>query len=329
MSDKHISSYNSSTLSRPNWPWFGRRICTLFVLIGLLIIGSLSSFDTAEARRIGNGRSFGRQSQTINRQSATQRQQTMQQTIPSQAHHRPTSGPLRSSQWLGPLAGLVAGLGIAGLISHFGFGEAFSGMVSNLIVISIFLLAAIWLIRKITGFRKNADLAHANDYITGSCQFPFYANDEQTFQSRSYMDNHYNNETPYGSKEQSVVTNSLNTDAFLRNAKVYFIRLQAAWDQGNMQDIREFTTPEMFAEIKLDFEERGNEKNQTDIVQLDAELLDVEDHGKEHIASVRFHGLIRESLNDLASPFEEVWNLSRCGSNGWVLAGIQQLVKRH
>jgi hypothetical protein len=79
-----------------------------------------------------------------------------------------------------------------------------------------------------------------------------------------------------------------DTEAFLRSAKVYFVRLQAAWDQGNMADIREFTTPEMFAEIKIDLDSRGNEANQTDVVQLDAELVAIEDRGIEQSASVRF-----------------------------------------
>ncbi|WP_143137748.1 Tim44 domain-containing protein, partial [Burkholderia ubonensis] len=116
-----------------------------------------------------------------------------------------------------------------------------------------------------------------------------------------------------------------DTEAFLRSAKVYFVRLQAAWDQGNLADIREFTTPEMFAEIKIDLDSRGNEANQTDVVQLDAELVAIEDRGIEQSASVRFHGLIREAANAPAAPFDEVWNLAKSGSQGWLLAGIQQL----
>ncbi len=116
-----------------------------------------------------------------------------------------------------------------------------------------------------------------------------------------------------------------DTEAFLRSSKVYFVRLQAAWDQGNLADIREFTTPEMFAEIKIDLDSRGNESNQTDVVQLDAELVAIEDRGIEQSASVRFHGLIRESANASAAPFDEVWNLSKSGSQGWLLAGIQQI----
>ncbi|WP_247364106.1 Tim44 domain-containing protein, partial [Ralstonia pseudosolanacearum] len=118
-----------------------------------------------------------------------------------------------------------------------------------------------------------------------------------------------------------------DTQAFLRNAKVYFVRLQAAWDAGNLNDIREFTTPEMFAEIKMDLTDRGTVPNKTDVVSVEAELLGIETHPTEYLASVRFSGMIREETSAPAQPFAEVWNLTKPtqGSGGWVLAGIQQL----
>jgi predicted lipid-binding transport protein (Tim44 family) len=96
---------------------------------------------------------------------------------------------------------------------------------------------------------------------------------------------------------------------------------------GNIADIREFTTPEMFAEVKVDLDSRGAESNLTDVVQLNAELLGVEDHGSEYVASVRFSGLMRESSGAPAAPFVEIWNLSKStrAGEGWLLAGIQQV----
>jgi predicted lipid-binding transport protein (Tim44 family) len=131
-------------------------------------------------------------------------------------------------------------------------------------------------------------------------------------------------------QQQAVNPNvpaGFDTDAFVRNAKVYFVRLQDAWDRGNVNDIREFTTPEMFAEVKLDVDARGSAPNRTDVVQLNADLLGVEDRANEYLASVRFHGLIRESEGAAAEPFVEVWNLSKqkSGNEGWLLAGIQQV----
>lgn len=74
-------------------------------------------------------------------------------------------------------------------------------------------------------------------------------------------------------------------------------------------------------------DERGNTAQQTDIVTLNAELLEVSTEENRHIASVHFSGLIREEVGATAAPFDEIWNLSKLseGGKGWVISGIQQL----
>ena len=95
----------------------------------------------------------------------------------------------------------------------------------------------------------------------------------------------------------------------------------------NLDDIREFVSPELFAEIKMQMDERGNVPQQTDVVTLNADLLEVTAESNRHIASVHFRGTIREVVSAAAAPFDEIWNLSKPleGNQGWVVAGIQQL----
>ena len=83
----------------------------------------------------------------------------------------------------------------------------------------------------------------------------------------------------------------------------------------------------MFAEIKMQITERGAATQETDVVSLNAELLEVVTEGPQHIASVRFSGMIREETGAVAAPFDEVWNLTKQvdGSKGWTISGIQQL----
>jgi predicted lipid-binding transport protein (Tim44 family) len=116
--------------------------------------------------------------------------------------------------------------------------------------------------------------------------------------------------------------------AFERIAKMIYIRLQAANDSGDLNDLRAFTTPEMFASIKLDLQERGASTQQTDVVKIDAQVLDLAEEAERQIVSVRFHGLIREEKDGVANPFDEVWHLvkPRDGSREWQIAGIQQTV---
>jgi predicted lipid-binding transport protein (Tim44 family) len=324
--------------SSPSKPW-ARRLGTL-LMVGLLTAGTFASLD-AEAKRMGGGRSIGRQSSSVTQRQATPpAQQPMQQAAPSQAQRPQQAAPTPAAQpnrsrWLGPIAGLAAGLGIAALLSHFGLGEAFAGMMSNIIVIALLAMVGIWLIRKFMNRRRPQEplysagnSASSGGYAQGSSlqtgNGSKYANEAQSVFGGGAPAAAAGAAGAAGAAAVSVPA-GFDTEAFLRSAKVYFVRLQAAWDQGNIADIREFTTPEMYAEIKIDLDSRGNEKNQTDVVQLDAELLAVEDRGIEQAASVRFHGLIRESANAPAAPFDEVWNLSKSGGQGWLLAGIQQI----
>jgi predicted lipid-binding transport protein (Tim44 family) len=256
----------------------------------------------------------------------------MQQRAQPAPAQSPGAAQPNRSRWLGPIAGLAAGLGIAALLSHFGLGGAFAGAMANIIVIAIIAMIGIWLIRRFMGRKRDA--AHpayagsAPSYSTGNTgytQEPRYSAPP----AGSYREPQGNPLPAQSINATPSVPAGFDSEAFLRNAKVYFVRLQAAWDVGNMDDIREFTTPEMFAEVKVDLSSRGAETNQTDVVQLNAELLGVEERANEYFASVRFSGLIREAPGAAAEPFLEVWNLSKANrpGEGWLLAGIQQVTQ--
>jgi predicted lipid-binding transport protein (Tim44 family) len=304
-------------------------------MVGLIMAGTLASLD-AEARRMGGGRSIGRQSNTVQQQhQATPSQPAQSNQAMQQQRAQPTPTPPAApnrNRWLGPIAGLAAGLGIAALLSHFGMGEAFAGMMANVIIIALIAMVVIWLIRRFTGRKRDtAQPAYAgaspslNAGGTGYSQEPRYSAPP----TGSYLEPQGNPLSTPTISPTPVVPAGFDSDAFLRNAKVYFVRLQAAWDVGNVEDIREFTTPEMFAEVRVDLASRGTESNQTDVVQLNAELLGVEERANEYFASVRFSGLLREAPGAAAEPFVEVWNLSKANraGEGWLLAGIQQVAQ--
>ncbi|MDK3024043.1 TIM44-like domain-containing protein [Cupriavidus taiwanensis] len=315
---------------------------------GKFLVGSLvtalavgMAFD-AEAKRMGGSRSIGKQSESVTQRQQTQPTSPTQQAQPAQQAAPATAGAAGAAaaaapkrNWGGILGGIAAGLGIGWLLSHFGLGGAALTFLSNLILIALVAFAAIWLIRKFRGSKRTAQPAYA-----GAGGAPNLGrNAEPMFRGEP---------TPVSSGSQSAspvlpataaplaagavaqqpwgVPADFDTEAFLRNAKVHFVRLQAAWDAGNLDDIREFTTPEMFAEIKMDLSERGAEVNKTDVVTLEAQLLGIESAAAQHIASVRFSGMIREKAGEAAQPFGEVWNLAKpaSGNGGWLLAGIQQ-----
>jgi predicted lipid-binding transport protein (Tim44 family) len=114
---------------------------------------------------------------------------------------------------------------------------------------------------------------------------------------------------------------------FERQAKLNFIRLQATNDAGKLDDLREFTTPEMFEKLKADILARHGEPQQTDVLEVQAEVLKVDEEPSRYVVSVLFRGLIREEKDASAESINEVWHLEkpRHGNSGWLLAGIQPL----
>jgi predicted lipid-binding transport protein (Tim44 family) len=90
--------------------------------------------------------------------------------------------------------------------------------------------------------------------------------------------------------------------------------------------MRDFMTPELYAQIASDIEARGATAQKTDVVTLNADVLEVVTEGDAYVASVNFTGMIREEANAAATPFSEIWHLEKPvnGNTGWLISGIQQ-----
>ena len=133
-----------------------------------------------------------------------------------------------------------------------------------------------------------------------------------------------------GGASASSASRSIPADfdvaAFERNAKVNFIRLQAAHDAGDLDDIRQFTSPEMFAEIRMDLNDRKGAVNKTDVIELQAAVTEVVEEADRYIVSVRFTGSVREDDAPAPEAVDEIWHMTKPvnGSGGWVVSGIQQ-----
>jgi hypothetical protein len=111
-------------------------------------------------------------------------------------------------------------------------------------------------------------------------------------------------------------------------ARQCFLRLQEAWDIGDVESLRAHTTPQMLEDLMQELPMRGAGPNRTDVVTLDVALLAFEKIGTQYLASVEFSGMIRESVEQGAAPFKEVWMLTCCEDEmpGWRLARQQALL---
>lgn len=273
-------------------------------------IGFGGVMHDAEAKRLGGGKSFGAQRDS----TVMKRDATPAPAQNSAAAAGAAAAPAKRS-WMGPLAGLAAGLGLAALASHLGFGEE----MANFMMIALLVVGALFLWRMFSR-RKSAAAAPQNMAYNGPAGYA--APQAQRFEAAGATGGSQAAGSP------ASIPADFDVTGFLRQAKLNFVRLQAANDAGDVEDIRSFTSPEVFAELRMQLQERGASTQTTDVVQVEAVLLDVSTEDGQHVASVRFYGLVREEADASPVSFDEVWHLSKpvAGDRGWLVSGIQQMV---
>ena len=293
-------------------------------LFAVVMGAGLMVQDAEAAKRLGGGKSTG-----VSRDSTVMKREA----IPAKPAAAPSAAAPASaaaaapaaaaqsgmSRWMGPLAGLAAGIGLAALFSHLGMGEGMANMMMMLLLGAAVFFAVRWFLKK----RQPAAAQPAMQYAG------MPAGMEPPRVTEPFIPAAAGGTAAAAATATEVAANipaDFDVEGFLRQAKLNFIRLQAANDRGDMEDVRQFCSPEMAAEIQMQFQERNQLAQETDVVQLDAALLDVSTEAKRALASVRFSGLIREEANAAPEAFSEVWHLTKPldGSQGWHIAGIQQ-----
>lgn len=288
------------------------------------LVFALAFSQFADARSLSGGRSMGRQSSTYSQRQATPPAPAVkpapQQAAPTPAQPAPltpAATPPRN-RWLAPLAGIAAGLGLGALLSHFGMGGALGGGIGGMLLLGALVIGGLMLYRRLSG-------APAAGGFGGNTQ-PWPQEPAAVPPTPAVPA-----DSAASSPQDWTIPAGFDVPSFQRQARVDFIRMQAAWDKGDIEDIRAFTTPEMFAEIRLELSDRGAAANCTDVVECTAELLGMEILATgAQLASVLFTGALREEVGAPAQAFREVWNfLRRDGdSSAWLLAGIQQDAQR-
>lgn len=268
------------------------------IIAALLSLGLMA--PDADARRLGGGTSIGKQRQMITPAPKAPAQ------APAAAPTTPAQQPSGMSRWLGPLAGLALGAGLASLFMNNGLAGAFGGML----IILLLAAAAMFAWRMLRPKPQAGPLQYAGMGAQGGQ--PKISN-------------------MFGGGAVAPVAASpypagFDAEQFARHAKLNFTRLQQANDKRDMSTMRDFMTPALYDEVVADLNARGEAQQQTDVVTLNAEVVEVVTEGEAYIASVRFSGMIRERADGAAEPFSEVWHLEKPinGNTGWLICGIQQ-----
>jgi predicted lipid-binding transport protein (Tim44 family) len=301
---------------------------TIFWMLLATVVSLTLVSPDADAGRLGGGRSIGAQ-----RSAPTQVQKQAAPTnSPAAAPAQPVSPPAPATtgrnRWLGPLAGLAAVVGLGALLAHGGLGAAVA-MLLPLLLIGVVVLLVLRLIR---GARASAAspmrYAGAGPELRTPAGYETQPPPARLGGAAGAM--------PSSAEQPALVASVSATpryppgfepEPFLQHAKAAYVRVQAAFDRVDFETLGDLLTPEMLSETRAEISGRGAAHVPTEIVTLEAQLIEVVAEGLLAWASVRFSGLIREQADTPPQHFDEVWNLQKplSGETGWRLAGIQQL----
>lgn len=323
------------------------KIASLVLSATLVLTLALAGVN-AEAKRIGGGTSFGKQSSNV-----TQRQAVPGKSAAPPAAPAATPAPVAPKRpWGAMLGGLAAGLGLAWLASSLGLGGAFSQIIMFALLALLVMVVVGFVMRRLRG--TNGSPQGQAPYAFQGAGGPATATTPKNYspenvgndasarpwERNSMAFDASKNVAGQGSMIGASLGGSQNwgvpadfdADGFLRACKANFLTLQDAWDRSDIQNLRAMMTDEMLGQIKVQLAEReshtGGGTNKTDVVMLEAQLLGIEELDDSYLASVEFSGMIREDASAGASPFREVWNMTKPrngGGSGWLVAGVQAL----
>lgn len=264
--------------------------------------------DLADAKRMGGGGSFGSKPSYS---SGYNKQASPSKDSPTMAKQAAPNSPSR----FGGLGGMFGGLLMGGLIGSMLFGGGFAG--PGMLDMLLLAMGGFLLFK----FLKSRRAATANSA-------PYaYAGHEEARNPGSHGgwgQQRFEAQAP----PRPVMPHGLDEQEFLAGAKALYTRLQASWDRRDIDDIHQFTSPEVYGEIArqaaLDPAPR-----RTEILMVEARVLEARNAGTETVISVLFDAMLREDgEGSPAEQVREVWHIRRDESDQspqWTLEGIQQL----
>ncbi len=305
----------------------------LSVIAFSLFIGLSMSFaviSDAEAKRLGGGKSFG--SKNFQNSSA---KRTSSVSKPSKAQQQNADRKQAMSK-KGGMMGLLGGLMIGGMLGALFFGGAFE----NINFMDILLFGGIaFLLFKIFASRGRQQTRTANGAPYDSSYDK--SETEQTHQARQSSNEYDSGDANFGAdgaqetaQEENVLQTSkiprgFDQKSFLSGAENVYELLQKAWDNGELGDLRQFCTDNVFGELQDQFHARAS-NSKTEIVSLKSELINVVISGNSTEATVVFNAQLKEFDNneDEISAVQEAWHFVRPDNrneHNWLLDGIQQI----
>ncbi|MEW6039580.1 MAG: Tim44-like domain-containing protein [Pseudomonadota bacterium] len=302
---------------------FGFALSTALVTVLLF-----SGMNDAFAKRLGGGKSFGskpsysepyRRSTDGNSSSQTQRP-AYQPSQPASAASQRNQAAREDYARRGGLMGMLGGLALGGLLGAMLFGGAFEHL--NFLDILLFAGLGYFLYRLLAARRTQSQAAAGAGYYPPAEP----ATGMRPSSGRPAFDTDLLSRRGGAQRGRSQPAD-FDAVGFLNGAKAAYRQLQAAWDERDLGTLRALTTDKVFGELQ-DQLRASAERHRTELLRVDAEILEVSDRGDEREIVVLFDVTLREAPAEEAAVVHEVWHFVRSRSSRqptWFLDGIQQV----
>ena len=312
---------------------------------------ALALNGVADARRMGGGGNFGTQrsitpqraapaptapaGNTASQPSPSQPAAPASAAAPKSPTAAPTPAPSGMSRWLGPIAGIAAGLGLAALMSHLGLSEGFG----TILLLGLVIFGAVVALRMFLNRRQGAGVPLEYSGVPSGANsaaaplaYTAPTSSAPTWRLPSATDLAVDPaaspaaDAPAFGVTRKALPQGFDAVAFAKEAKRQYIQIQRSYDNADRAALSSVMTADMAIEVGRELDNRGLH-HPTEIVTLDADVLDVSTEDDKYWVSVRFTGLVKEDGEPLPHSIDEVWNLTKPvkGGSGWLLAGISQL----
>lgn len=298
-------------------------IFSIFVLVFSL------SIDTADARRFGGGKSFGKthKTQPAAKRKAAPVNQQQQQTSPQQNTPAGAAAPAASKG--GMFGGLMGGLLAGGLFAYLLGSGAFEGLeFGDIIIFALLAFGAIYLFRRLKGANQPASSA-ANSS-------PFSAKPSQTevSQNSAFMNSQAAATASQGAsrpgfKAVSDVPLNLpagfNEQEFLATGVSHYYTLQEAWNTANFGIIEDYLAPGLLKNLQLEREELPA-KLDNQVANVAAEIVRADQSATVAEISLNFSGSYKDELNGETGTLNDTWHLERDltqANQPWLIVGIE------
>ncbi len=291
------------------------------LMLSLIIISVFALFyawiEQAEARRMGGGRSFG-SSPSYQRSAPSP---TSPQKSPSQPAQQGQATPATPTAAPRPFGGMLGGLLMGGLIGSLLFGGMHSWGGPGLLDILIIGGLLFFLFR----FLKARRMATQG---TSHASFSSGLGSQETWGSAGSGYGSVHGMPLPAASEEVKIPQGFDQEDFMKGAKAVYTRLQNSWDKRDLEDIRHFSSTQVWEEINRQAQE-DPQPSKTEILRVNARLLEATSSNSHTVASVLFDVMMRESKEeDIAKEVREIWHFSKDDNDPksfWVLEGIQQV----